>query len=1278
MTPKADSVSARTGVSWLLCLPLLAGALAAPAADAAGATASFASASQEVREGSGTVDVKVSAERVAGPGLTLAYTIAGTATAGMDYKTLSGTVTVPAGATTATIPVTVVDDGEQERAESVVLTLAAVTVEPALVRKVRARAARTHRSQARVDRWRRVLVAFGVETYPGLAPMTAAEAEANAQRYSSPLWPQIATALAAEVGSPGTHTLTIADDDLPVLSVADAEGTEHSGLVIFTLRLSAPLVYPTTVHVATRDSTPASATGEDYWPEDYELGLTPGQTEFLVPVVVFDDSHDEGAETFELVLSADGGVTIGDGVAVGTITDDDPPLPVVSIAAWSGSVGEGGDAVFTVTADRAPADADLQVALSVSESGGGDRVAAGDEGSATAVIPKGLTEGTLVVATADDGADEADGTVTVTVAAGDGYAVGDPATASVSVEDDDLPLPVVSIAAKSGSVAEGGDAVFTVTADRAPDDADLAVALSVSESGGGDRVAASDKGAATVVIPKFETEGTFVLATADDGTDEEDGTVTVTVAAGDGYAVGDPATASVSVEDDDLPLPVVSIAAKSGSVAEGGDAVFTVMADRAPDDADLQVALSVSESGGGDRVAAGDEGSATAVIPKGLTEGTLVVATADDGADEADGTVTVTVAAGDGYAVGDPATASVSVEDDDLPLPVVSVADAEGAEHSELVIFTVRLSTPLVDPASVHVATRDSTPVSATASKDYWATPGKDYWAVDFWSALEPGQTEFLVTVLVFDDSHDEGAETFELVLSAPNGGVTIGDGVAVGTITNDDPMPAAWLARFGRGVAEQALEGVSDRLDAPRGARGLRGTVAGVPLGFGVAGGAARHAAHPGLGAAPGAVPGEFGGGASMAGSVAAGAGAGRSPSGGRLSWGGAEDAGGGTLGLWGRASRSRFDGRDGALALDGETATTLLGADYARGRWLAGVALARSRGEGAYRAAGAAAGDCAGDDAERGACMAAAGGAVSSSLTAAIPYASLRASERLRLWGAAGAGVGEVSLAASTASTSWRMAAAGLRGDLLGGGAGPALAVVSDALWTRTASAAARGLAASDSGTSRLRLGLEGRWELPVPGGGRLTPSLEVGARRDGGDAETGLGVELGGGLAWRQPSLGIALDLSGRTLVSHADGAAESRGLSASLAYDPTPASARGLSLSLRQHRGGQAAGGLDALFAGDPLARRPGGGRDADAGRWTMEAGWGAAVFGGRFVGTPHVGLGGSAFGRDLSVGWRLVPEAAAAPDLSLGLTAARREGSADAPEHGVAIEMSVRW
>ena len=69
---------------------------------------------------------------------------------------------------------------------------------------------------------------------------------------------------------------------------------------------------------------------------------------------------------------------------------------------------------------------------------------------------------------------------------------------------------------------------------------------------------------------------------------------------------------------------------------------------------------------------------------------------------------------------------------------------------------------------------------------------------------------------------------------------------------------------------------------------------------------------------------------------------------------------------------------------------------------------------------------------------------GKVEASLTAAIPYAALQASERLKLWGAAGYGTGEVTLKTALggsykSDTSWSMAAAGLRGDLLappGGG--------------------------------------------------------------------------------------------------------------------------------------------------------------------------------------------------------------------------------------------------
>ena len=170
---------------------------------------------------------------------------------------------------------------------------------------------------------------------------------------------------------------------------------------------------------------------------------------------------------------------------------------------------------------------------------------------------------------------------------------------------------------------------------------------------------------------------------------------------------------------------------------------------------------------------------------------------------------------------------------------------------------------------------------------------------------------------------------------------------------------------------------------------------------------------------------------------------------------------------------------------------------------------------------------------------------GEVEASLTAAIPYAAIQASERLKLWGALGHGTGEVTLKpeiggrALTADISWTIAAAGVRNDLVSlsqKGSGLALALTSDALWARTSSDKSHELAASDSDVTRLRLGLEGSWRIATEGRGHLTPKFEIGARHDGGDAETGFGVELGGGIAWVDPALGLSLDLSGRTLVAH----------------------------------------------------------------------------------------------------------------------------------------------
>ena len=57
----------------------------------------------------------------------LSYTVGGTATSGSDYTALSGSVTIPAGATTATITVPIINDLIDDGTETVIVTLTAKT-----------------------------------------------------------------------------------------------------------------------------------------------------------------------------------------------------------------------------------------------------------------------------------------------------------------------------------------------------------------------------------------------------------------------------------------------------------------------------------------------------------------------------------------------------------------------------------------------------------------------------------------------------------------------------------------------------------------------------------------------------------------------------------------------------------------------------------------------------------------------------------------------------------------------------------------------------------------------------------------------------------------------------------------------------------------------------------------------------------------------------------------------------------------------------------------------
>ena len=588
----------------------------------------------------------------------------------------------------------------------------------------------------------------------------------------------------------------------------------------------------------------------------------------------------------------------------------------------------------------------------------------------------------------------------------------------------------------------------------------------------------------------------------------------------------------------------------------------------------------------------------------------------------------------------------------------VSVADAEIDEGEGAVLsFAVTLSRAAEVAMTVDYATSDGT---AQAGSDYTAASGTLSFAV--------GESSKTIEVSVLNDSHDEGDETLTLTLSNASTGV-LSDSEATGTIKNHDPMPLALVARFGRTAAVYVVEQVEERMAAPR-RPGFEGRFAGRPLrsgaerDFGLSllnqpgiGGGTGAAMHQPMGAnsVRQATPAPLGAMAGLHGGPS-GDGLYQSDFGGDEVLAGSafslnrETRHGGILSLWSRGARSYFSGQDGSLSLGGDVRTMMLGGDYAKGPLVAGLSLAHSQGPGEYAGTG--------------------GGQVALAVTGLYPWLGYRATERVTVWGVAGYGVGGLLLTpdgapALRSGLSMAMAAAGTRGELVAGGArGFELAFKTDALWVGTSLAGVDGpagrLNAAEAAVTRFRTGLEGARTYTSGGPVSLTPSVEVGLRHDGGDAETGAGMDLGAGLIGSDASTGLAVDVRVRTLLVHQAEGFRERGMAVSLSYNPTPSTPLGFTARVAPSWGGQATRGSGALWGRETMAGMAHG-SFAQGPRLDGELGYGLPL-GGRLVGTSRVGLSTSEYGQAYRIGYGVAVLDRESLNFELGVDAQRRESS----------------
>ena len=460
---------------------------------------------------------------------------------------------------------------------------------------------------------------------------------------------------------------------MPVVTVTATPATVAEGSpVLFTLTATPAPVSALTVNVGW------SSVGSFLTGSRPRTVTIPTDGEAEVQVTTDDDGTEEPDGSVTLIVADGTDYTPGaPRAATVAITDNDdgtatpggpaaPAAPAVTVVADADSVTEGTTITFTLTATPAPVSA---LTVNVVWSSEGSFLTGTREQTVT--IPTG-GEAKVQVTTDDDSADEPDGSVTLTVVDGSGYTSGGAATVAITDNEE----PSVSVAASPTTVTEGGEIAFTLTATPEP-----ASALTVNVKWSSEGSFLTGSRPQTVTIPKAG-EAEVKVGTHDDGTDEPNGSVTLTVADGTGYTSGTPASASATINDNDEPIKV-TVSASPRSVTEGGTITFTLFASR-QSESGLTVNVKWSSKG---TFLTGTR-PPTVSISRLRQSAKVPVTTDNDSTKEPHGSVTATVADGTGYTPGAPASRTATINDDDDTTSVSVAADVTSVARGDPITYT--------------------------------------------------------------------------------------------------------------------------------------------------------------------------------------------------------------------------------------------------------------------------------------------------------------------------------------------------------------------------------------------------------------------------------------------------------------------------------------------------------------------------------------------------------------------------------------------------------------
>ena len=620
-------------------------------------------------------------------------------------------------------------------------------------------------------------------------------------------------------------TLTIVDNDLPVVTIAKDKGTviEDEGAADFTLSRTGPTAAELTVTVEVtqevdRDLLPDGAEAER------SVTFAVNSATAALSVALENDDLLEPRGELTVEVQAGSGYTVGDpGSATVNVVDVDSGLPkpanLMAEAGAGAGVGEvalSWDAYalhleFSRHQYRYKTDGDYPAEWTDVPNSGQNNTLAGDGSNLTGYTVTGLVGGqshTFQVRTFFPRIDDPDRT-------------SDPSDEATATPRSAM----VSFGAGSYSVDEGGTVEVTVQLDGAPG---RDVVVPVSAAGAGGATPQGETGADWSGVPESVTFGatdtaqTFTLAATDD-TDVDAGE-SVALSFGTlpaGVTAGTPSEATVTIVDDDAAMtPTCTLNAGDlwcGVVTVGtsSDGVGFVAADT-----DVGA---LTDNNGDQTITIGSDsytissllvrnspvGALSIDLDKSFPPGDVATLEFDIGTKTFKVSEATAYASGFGYFWtdsgltwtdgGPDVTLRLRGAAEEEALPELSVANAEASE-GDPVEFTVTLSPAAAENVTVNWATSVETGDTATEGTDFTAASGT--------LSITAGQTTATIAVQTTEDTTDEANETFTVTLSSPTNATLATDPTATGTITDAD-LPVVTIAADKGTVTED--EGAAD-----------------------------------------------------------------------------------------------------------------------------------------------------------------------------------------------------------------------------------------------------------------------------------------------------------------------------------------------------------------------------------------------------------------------------------------------------------------------------------